>query len=589
MRIQEQQPDGDRDKYYESASRAIRWIVLGLVLVTFPPDAPNAIPVLTGVAFIGLSNALRYSRRLRSLGLFASRANSLAVDHIFALMLIALTGGLASPYYPLIFVLIIGMIASFGIAGFAISLASQIILALTLYSIELTPSAFTAGRLLTIQLGIVVVFSLLAEQLVRNRDEEYLLAGGFSRQVKNERQRLLALINSLSHAVLAINSEGKIYLYNAAALELLNTNRDISGSPINELLPLKDEHGRKVGLTRLINDENRALNRQDLHFPAGDGSDMILDLTISPVHLFGDQKAGTGGFMVVFRDITKEKSLDEERDEFISVTSHELRTPLAIAEANLSTALLPNFASIEPKAKELVVQAHDNIIFLSAMIEDLAALSRAERGDLKLELELIDARALAEDLVRDYRPQAQAKHLDLKLELADGLGAIVTSRLELREILQNFLTNALKYTVAGSVTLKAKPAEGGGTEFSVSDTGIGVSASDKAKIFDKFYRSEDYRTRATGGTGLGLYITHKLAEKLGVQINFTSRLNHGSTFTVLVPVRTDGSATQAVAAAALGQKSEPTPPFVGKSHKRTVEGGGQPRDHNNLSSGPINA
>jgi signal transduction histidine kinase len=90
-------------------------------------------------------------------------------------------------------------------------------------------------------------------------------------------------------------------------------------------------------------------------------------------------------------------------------------------------------------------------------------------------------------------------------------------------------------------------------EFAVHDTGIGISASDKHKIFTKFYRSEDYRTRATGGTGLGLYITHKLAEKLGIKITFTSRLNHGSTFRVYVPSRLNGLNAEAIAAHAQAQ------------------------------------
>ena len=152
---------------------------------------------------------------------------------------------------------------------------------------------------------------------------------------------------------------------------------------------------------------------------------------------------------------------------------------------------------------------------------------------------------MAQELVRDYRPQAEAKGLQLRLELGANLGNVLTSRLELREILQNFLTNAIKYTAAGNVTLAVEAVKNG-TDFTVRDTGIGVSASDKPKLFGKFYRSEDYRTRQTGGTGLGLYITHKLAEKLGVTINFTSKLNHGSSFGVHVPVRSDKAATEAV-------------------------------------------
>src|SRR6202020_468742 len=140
----------------------------------------------------------------------------------------------------------------------------------------------------------------------------------------------------------------------------------------------------------LITNEDRAVNRQDLVYEASDGSKMTLDLTVSPVHVFGDGHENWGGYMAVFRDITKQKSLDEERDEFISVTSHELRTPLAIAEANLSTAILPGYAKIDAKALNLLNQAHENIVFLSELIQDLTTLSRAERDDLHIGYSLVD-------------------------------------------------------------------------------------------------------------------------------------------------------------------------------------------------------
>ena len=542
-------PVFDRDEDFESSSRIVRWIVLALVLITFPFESSNGLIALTVIIFMAIYNGLRYLRSFRSLELFKSRSNSLGVDHIFVLGLIVLSGGLASPYYPLFYLLIIGTIASYGIAGFAFSLSTQMVITLILLKVQLPVAPNSPEFQFIIKLVILIIFSLVAEQSVRSRDEEYVLENRFTRRIENERQRLLSLINSLSSAVLAIDDKGEVYLYNAAALELLNTNRDISGLGINELLPLHDAAGRRVNLLRAVAKDGLTFKPQDVHYEATDGSKMVLDLTVTPVHVLGAIHSNWGGYMVVFHDITKEKSFDEERDEFIAVTSHELRTPLAIAEANLSTALLPGYAQIDPKAKPLLEQAHENIVFLSELIEDLATLSRAERGDLKLNVELIGSVEFAEDLVRDYRPQAEAKQLELNLVLGSGLGSIISSRPELREILQNFLTNAIKYTASGQVTFGVQAVDGG-TEFSVKDSGIGISASDKTKIFSKFYRSEDYRTRQTGGTGLGLYITHKLGEKLGVHISFASRLNHGSTFRVMVPVRSDQAASLAIAVAA---------------------------------------
>lgn len=109
-----------------------------------------------------------------------------------------------------------------------------------------------------------------------------------------------------------------------------------------------------------------------------------------------------------------------------------------------------------------------------------------------------------------------------------------TSKLYLEEILQNFITNSLKYTHEGGITI-ATSEDAEGLRIKVIDTGIGISKFDQKRIFQKFYRSEDYRTRETSGTGLGLYVCKKLAEKLHVQIVFESRLNNGSTFSMVIP------------------------------------------------------
>jgi PAS domain S-box-containing protein len=539
-------PVFDRDEYYEASSRSIRWVCLGLVLITYPFQSTYGIVVFTLVVLTSLYNIIRYSKRIQKLPFFNSRMNSLTVDHIFVLALVILSGGLASPYYPLFFLLIIAVIASYGIAGFAFSLSAQVVITLVLLRIQLTALPGSNDFQFIIKLVFLIVFSLVAEQSVRSRNEEYLLASRFTHRIENERQRLLSLINSLSNAVIAVDSEGKVYLYNAAALELLNTNRDITGQLISTLLPLHNAHGTKINPIKLVSDQDRTISRQDLFYEPGDGSKMILDLTVSPVHVFGYGSHNWGGYMVVFRDITKQKSLDEERDEFIAVTSHELRTPLAIAEANLSTAILPGFAKIEPKALHILNQAHDNIVFLSELIQDLTTLSRAERDDLTLERTLVDTSDFARQIVRDYQAQAHDKGLSLKLVMHGEPLNMYTSEHELREILQNLITNAIKYTESGAIKVEVTVTPDG-VMFGVTDQGIGISASDKSKIFSKFYRSEDYRTRKTGGTGLGLYITHKLAEKLGVKITFTSRLNHGSTFRVLVPPHISDEDAKAVA------------------------------------------
>jgi two-component system, OmpR family, phosphate regulon sensor histidine kinase PhoR len=355
------------------------------------------------------------------------------------------------------------------------------------------------------------------------------------RKTAVERLGLVSLINSMADAVIAVDRQGKVLLYNGAALDLLNTNLSLENRNFKDLISLRDEKDLPVDIIQLSDKANTVIKRDDLHFTSNEAQVVDLSVNISPIH--ADSNFGReAGFIIVMRDITKEKTLDEERNEFISVTSHELRTPIAITEANISTALLPNMsANLPPNIKELLEQAHHNIVFLGDLVNDLTTLARAERGDLSITLQPIEPFALLEELAKNYQSEAKAKGLEVIVKRKEGVHQIISSPLYVREVLQNFITNALKYTDKGSLTLSAEPDEGGGVIFSVKDTGIGISATDKKRVFSKFFRSEDFRTRKTRGTGLGLYITIKLAERINGKIWFDSELNVGSTFYLLVP------------------------------------------------------
>ncbi len=124
--------------------------------------------------------------------------------------------------------------------------------------------------------------------------------------------------------------------------------------------------------------------------------------------------------------------------------------------------------------------------------------------------------------------------MQLKLELDPKLELLYSSKLYVREILQNFITNSIKYTQKGHVVIGAKSVAKG-VEFSLTDTGIGISKSDQERVFDKFFRSEDFRTHQTTGTGLGLYVTMKLTRLIHADIKLQSELNKGSTFTIFIP------------------------------------------------------
>lgn len=357
------------------------------------------------------------------------------------------------------------------------------------------------------------------QELSRSRAEEAL-----------QRDRILTIVNNLADAIFSTDKDGVIQVYNAACLNLLDTNSELKGKNIDEIISLTDIEHKRFRLVRHFRTARSVESREDLSAVIS-GETVRLSVIYSAVrNANSHQPTSEDGYVVILRDITKQKSLEEERDEFISVVSHELRTPITIAEGSLSNVQLMMGRSDIPKTTlaENVKTSHDQVLFLAKMVNDLNTLSRAERGVADA-TEEIDVAVMVHDLYNEYAPQAEAKGLHFNLDTSPQLGTVVASRLYLKELLQNFITNAIKYTKKGDVTLIVKKS-GKTLEFAVKDTGIGISKSDQAHVFDKFWRSEDYRTRETGGTGLGLYVTRKLARKLGVEIALQSRLNHGSTF-----------------------------------------------------------
>lgn len=338
----------------------------------------------------------------------------------------------------------------------------------------------------------------------------------------------------MADAVLALDSKANIELYNGAALNLLDINTLTNGTPVAKLIKLIDQNNQAIEVTELITGVNAAFTNRDYRLAYKDGSTINVYISIAPVHV-GYKTKGDEGYVVLLRDITREKSLEEERDEFISVVSHELRTPITITEGNISNAqFFADHSGDMTVIKQALKDAHEQVIFLAAMINDLSTLSRAERGKLQVNVEPINMHDLCQALIHDYTEDAEKKNLKFIEDLDPHLGVLFSSKLYVREVLQNLITNALKYTDRGYIAIGAKPYDKGVVCY-VSDSGIGISKSDQEHVFDKFFRSEDFRTRRANGTGLGLYVTMKLARLLHAEIELKSQLDKGSTFTIYLP------------------------------------------------------
>lgn len=376
-----------------------------------------------------------------------------------------------------------------------------------------------------------------------NRTHEIRREKLFESVVKESLQRdqIATIVNNLTDAIISTDPNGVIRVYNAASLNLLDTNTDLNGKNIDDILTLTDPNENEISVLSALRQAKSVVRRDDLCFIFPDGEKIKLSVTFAPIrnsYSKAQKKETNDGYILIMRDITKEKSLDEERNEFVSVVSHELRTPITIAEGTISNvqAMMEKPNVSDAMLADSLGVAHDQVLFLANMVNDLSALSRAE-NDKSEDSDDIDVQELTQDLLIRYSDETKKKKLKLDLNTEPNLGIIHVNRLYIEELLQNLVTNAIKYTKTGGITILAEKKNKNIT-LSVKDTGIGISKTDQPKIFDKFYRSEDYRIRESSGTGLGLYVAAKLARKLGTTIKLVSRLNYGSTFSITLPEAT---------------------------------------------------
>lgn len=367
------------------------------------------------------------------------------------------------------------------------------------------------------------------------------LSGSATQRENNQAAQMHALINSLEDAIIAIDNHGGIKEYNAAALDLFDTNRNIKGVHIDDLLNLVDGTGRKAQIMKIITDDPQLSSIEQYYHKFDDGEAIRLHITVSVVQSsFGEDKIKHQEYIIIARDITQTKLLEEERDDFIAVITHELRTPVAVTEGKLSNLqIIAQNENASQRVKKDISESHDQVLYLASLINDLSSLARAERKGEVL-TEPIDIASFMNKLYTTYQPQAKEQKLLFNIDIDPNVRTIETNRLYLEEMLQNFITNGIKYTKEGSVLLSVTK-DSGNIVFSVKDTGIGIAKTDKDRVFEKFYRSEDYRTRETSGTGLGLFVCRRLAERVGARIQLQSRLHHGSTFSITFPMNPNSS------------------------------------------------
>jgi two-component system OmpR family sensor kinase/two-component system sensor histidine kinase BaeS len=203
-----------------------------------------------------------------------------------------------------------------------------------------------------------------------------------------------------------------------------------------------------------------------------------------------------------------------ERQNMIADIAHELRTPLAVIQSNLEAML----DGVLPTSAGELASLHREAVLLNCLIADMRILSLAEAGQLQLDCQPVRPDELIRAVAGRFAAAAAAKGTTLTIELGPELPLIQADEQRMGQALANLIDNALRYSPAGSrVTLSAQVADRA-VEFSVTDNGPGIPAADRPHVFDRFWRSERSRNRATGGSGLGLAIVKQLVEAHGGQV-----------------------------------------------------------------------
>lgn len=458
---------------------------------------------------------------------------------ISTLLDIQSTGNLGSPYLSLwMIVALFGAVA--GAASFLPVCIITIVYGLYLFVYQQMAIADWIVYGLVIAIPIIIGLFIWGYRF-QLQDKSSQTVSKLANELDRESNKSEIITNAIADGMILIDSEGVVQIINPAARRIIGWGEeDATGLDYRSVLKIIDSSNNVVEgpldpIQQCLSTHQSVLTDK-LGIRTVSGKQLLASIMASPI---SDSGSGT---VVVFRDITAQRAEEREQAEFISTASHEMRTPVAAIEGYLGLALNPQTATIDDKARTYLVKAQESAKHLGRLFQDLLDISRIEDGRLKNNPSMIDIPSYVRDLLGDFTSQFTEKGLNVVYGPdAHASGQTVAPLLysnadpdHLHETLSNLITNAIKYTKEGTVTVDVN-ADDDHVYISVKDTGIGIPAEDLPHLFQKFYRVDNSDTREIGGTGLGLYLARRLSEAMGGHLNVQSTYGEGSTFTVDLP------------------------------------------------------
>ena len=378
-------------------------------------------------------------------------------------------------------------------------------------------------------------FALLCQQLAAAVDEERLARekAELLERTESQRMRLAQIFGSTSDGIMLVNLTGGLESANGRAGELLDFDasrtegRGLADVLAPHLQALGEPDGIEATLGALFENPGRG-GEGDLALTA---AGRILHWVARPTTDAGGQIAG---LTLTFQDVTQEREVSRMKSDFVSFVTHQLRTPLSGIKWMLELAA--EAPAGDSDIGSYVQDAREAADRLIVLVNELLDISRLESGRLAIESTPTDVAALTAEVVKELALLVEEKGHRLAVHGTDGAALVMADPRLLREVVMNLTSNAIKYTApGGDVTMEISHAKGE-LEWTIRDSGIGISKESQRRLFEKFYRADNALTMEADGTGLGLYLVRLIVERFGGRVWCESEVGRGSTFAFALPV-----------------------------------------------------
>lgn len=385
-----------------------------------------------------------------------------------------------------------------------------------------------------------------AEELDRRVNERTSdLADALARE-HAEASKTQAILQSIGDGVIVFDQDQQAIVVNSAACTILDcAEMDVVGRDISKMMGQAVNEDDQAILRSMIADTG--LSRAGLKVAWGRKT---VAVGFAPVKLPQIDQFGT---VMVLRDITKEAEVDRMKSEFVSVVSHELRTPMTAIKGYLELILMGSATIDAQMQRSFLEVVKANADRLSEMVDELLDVSRIEAGRIQMRFQPLSVRRTVQDVSAMLQKALGGKAVELRVKIPDDIPNVLADPGRLMQIVTNLMSNALKYTLEGHVDVTAYVA-GDLVQIDISDTGIGMTEEDQAKLFTRFFRASTARESEIPGTGLGLSITRSLIEMHGGRIWVKSAVGRGTTFSFTLPILPESLVPVTL--------SEPTPPIL---------------------------